>query len=292
MRFRLGVTFVTLLAAMTALFVWAGMASGATKAQYIQYADPTDPQNTNIPYLAWAGETVRVTKCLNFDGFQQSDLNGLNFSLSGTLNISGWSGDDMAGPNTPFFLQSNSQGLTVNGSWVRNRGLCWSGLVTSEKPGLATLKLAVNDPGLERYFTDSKANGGHGVLFEHDFLVIWMQSQAPTITEVPTPGDPAGDGTFKPVLQSDGSYAFEPGLIKAEVKGTFPLGQNWAGLGHPTVTLPDDWAWLQDHFAVDASPLGSQGPGAAGSLYGFNRWDIHDDNLTTEGHTSSSFCTE
>ena len=136
----------------------------------------------------------------------------------------------MAGPNTPFFLQSNSQGLTVNGSWVRNRGLCWSGLVTSEKPGLATLKLAVNDPGLERYFTDSKANGGHGVLFEHDFLVIWMQSQAPTITEVPTPGDPAGDGTFKPVLQSDGSYAFEPGLIKAEVKGTFPLGQNWAGL--------------------------------------------------------------
>ena len=116
MRFRLGVTFVTLLAAMTALFVWAGMASGATKSTYIQYADPTDPQNTNIPYLAWAGETVRVTKCLNFDGLQESDLQSQNFSLSGTLNISGWSGDDMAGPNTPFFLQSNSQGLTVNWS--------------------------------------------------------------------------------------------------------------------------------------------------------------------------------
>ena len=133
-------------------------------------------------------------------------------------------------PNTPFFLQSNSQGLTVNGSYIRGRGLCWSGLVTSEKPGLATLKLAVNDINLERYFTDSKSNGGQGVLFEHDFLVIWMQSQAPVITEVPTPGDPAGDGTFKPVLQSDGSYAFEPGLIKAEVKGTFPLGQQ---LGRP-----------------------------------------------------------
>ena len=81
MRFRLGVTFVTLLAAMTALFVWAGMASAATKTTSIQYADPTDPQNTNIPYLAWAGETVRVTKCLNFNGFQQSDLQGLNFSI-------------------------------------------------------------------------------------------------------------------------------------------------------------------------------------------------------------------
>ena len=76
MRFRLGVTFVTLLAAMTALFVWAGMAAGATKTTYIQTADPTDPQNTNIPYLAWAGETVRVTKCLNFDGLQESDLPG------------------------------------------------------------------------------------------------------------------------------------------------------------------------------------------------------------------------
>ncbi len=290
MRFRLGVTFVTLLAAMTALFVWAGMASGATKATYIQYADPTDPQNTNIPYLAWAGETVKVTKCLNFDGFDGVLPSSLT-NLSGTLNISGWSGDDVA-PNAPFFLQSNSQGLTVNGSYIRGRGLCWSGLVTSEKAGLATLKLAVNDINLERYFTDSKSNGGQGVLFEHDFLVIWMQSQAPVITEVPTPGDPAGDGTFKPVLQSDGSYAFEPGLIKAEVKGTFPLGRNWSGLGHPTVTLPDDWAWLQDHFAMDASPLGSQGPGAAGSLYGFNRWDIHDDDLTTEGHTDGSFCTD
>jgi hypothetical protein len=292
MRFRLGVTFVTLLAAMTALFVWAGMASGATKTQSIQYADPTDPQNTNIPYLAWAGETVKVTKCLNFESWD-GVLPSTFSNLTGTLNISGWSGADMAGPNTPFFLQSNSQGLTVTGSYVRHRGLCWSGLITSEKPGLATLKLAVNDPNLERWFTDSKSNGGQGVLFEHDFLVIWMQSQAPTITEVPTPGDPAGDGTFKPVLQSDGSYAFEPGLIQAEVKGTFPLLQNWSGLApNNTVTLPDDWKWLQDHFAMDASPLGSQSPGAAGSLYGFNRWDIHDDNLTTEGHTTSSFCTD
>ena len=290
MRFRFGVTFVTLLAAMTVLFVWAGMASAATKDTLIQAADPTDPQNTNVPYVAWAGETVKVTKCLNFQGLAESDVPG-GMSLDGTLNISGWTGTDAAGPNTPFFLQSNSQGLSVTGHWVRDRGLCFSGLITSEKPGLATLKLAVNDP-LRKWFEDSKSNGGHGVLFEHDFLVIWLQSQAPVITEVPTPGDPAGDGTFKPVLQSDGSYAFEPGLVKVEVKGTFPLGQNWAGLGHATVTLPDDWAWLQDHFAIDASPLGSQSPGAAGSKYGFNRWDIHDDNLATEGHVASSFCTD
>ena len=126
MRLRIGVTFVTLLAAMTVLFVWAGMASAATKTTYIQIADPTDPQNTNIPYLAWAGETVKVTKCLNFEGLDASQLTP--FSLSGTLNISGWSGTDMAGPNTPFFIQSNSQGLTVTGQWVRDRGLCFSGL--------------------------------------------------------------------------------------------------------------------------------------------------------------------
>ena len=262
-------------------------------------AAQVDPQQTNIPYLAWAGETVKVVKCLNYDGFQPSDLQGLNVSLNATLNISDWSGTDQLGaPNAAFFLQSNSQSLTVTGAFIRNKGLCWSGLVTAEKPGLATLKLTVNDPSLLHFFEDSVANGGHGVpAFENDVIVIWMQSQAPVITEVPTPGDPAGDGTFKPVVQADGSNAYGPGLIKAEVRGTFPLGQNWANLDftgtvlrNGTVTLPDDWSWLANKFALDTTPAGSASPGAAAA-----DWDIHDDNSPTVGNYSeagsTSLCT-
>jgi len=71
------------------------------------------------------------------------------------------------------------------------------------------------------------------VLFQHDFLVIWLQSQAPAITEVATPGDPGGLGTFKPVLQSDGSYAFEPGLVKSLSKARSRSARNWPVSGMP-----------------------------------------------------------
>jgi hypothetical protein len=122
---------------------------------------------------------------------------------------------------------------------------------------------------------------------KHQFLVIFLQSQAPTIVEVPTPGDPAGDGVFNPIPGADGLNHFLPGLVKINVKGTFPLGNDFAGLGRPTVTLPDDWAWLADHFAVDDSLTGSNFPGAAA-----DRWDIHDDQSTAENHTDTSFCVD
>ncbi len=194
MRVRIGVTSVALLTTLTILFVWAGTASAGTRDTSIQTVDPTDPQNTNVPYVAWAGETVKVTKCLNSEGLVESDLS--KFSLDGTLNLSGWSGDDAAGPNTPFFLQSDSQGLSVVGTWIPKRGLCFSGLIKSMKPGLATVTLAVNGD-LDHFFAGITSDG----LFEHDFLVIWLQAQAPAITEVPTPGDPAGNGVFRPVAR-------------------------------------------------------------------------------------------
>src|SRR5581483_1663690 len=56
-------------------------------------------------------------------------------------------------------------------------------------------------------------------------------------------------------------------------------------LGNGTITLPNDWGWLADHFAMDNS-LQSTYPGSVPM-----RWDIHDDELTTEGHVSSSGCT-
>jgi hypothetical protein len=84
--------------------------------------------------------------------------------------------------------------------------------------------------------------------------------------------------------------------VKLNVKGTFPLGNDFAaptsgidfsGTATHTnlITLPDDWAWLANNFAVDDSIAGSNFPGAAAS-----RWDIHDDQTTAEGHTLASIC--
>ena len=114
-----------------------------------------------------------------------------------------------------------------------------------------------------------------------------MQDQAPVINEAAGAnlGDPTGNGIFNPIAGPNGNY-FGYGLIHVLVKGTFPLGNDFAGLApNDTVTLPDDWAWLAQHFAVDDSLTGSNFPGAAAS-----RWDIHDDMTNSEGHVATSFC--
>jgi len=126
-----------------------GHGVGGVEVHLNSVRDPTDPQNTNIPYVAWAGETVKVTKCLNFDGFDASQLSQFS-NLQGTLNISGWKRHGPCWSEHAVLHAVEQPGPHGHRQVVRDRGLCWSGLITSEKPGLATLKLAVNDPGLER----------------------------------------------------------------------------------------------------------------------------------------------
>ena len=240
-----------------------------------------DPQTTNIPYLAWAGEEVKVVKCIGgSDGIDVSAATnssiGAGALLSGKFRVEDWSGVDEV-HSGPVFL--NDQDGSVVGTINQGR-LCWSVHVTSQKPGLAVIKLAVSPnlltlvPGLDP-------------ILKHQFLVVWMQDQAPVINEAAGAnlGDPTGNGIFNPIPGANGN-TFGFGLIHILVKGTFPLGLDFAGLGRPTVTLPDDWAWLAQHFAVDDSLTGSNFPGAAAS-----RWDIHDDDLATEGHVATSFCT-
>ena len=68
------------------------------------------------------------------------------------------------------------------------------------------------------------------------------------------------------------------------------MGNDFAGydfsgtaLDNGTVTLPNDWKWLAQHFAEDYT-LASTYPGEA-----WQRWDIHDDDTALEGHVPSSF---
>ena len=275
MRLRISIGLAALVAAVGVLAIGVGSAGAGVN----HYAP--DPQTTNVPYLAWAGEEVKVVKCIGGnDGIdvsavsQQNDIGAL---LSGKFRVEDWSGVDEV-HSGPVFL--NDQDGSVVGQIV-GRQLCWSVHVTSQKPGLAVIKLAVSPnlltlvPGLDP-------------ILKHQFLVIWMQDQAPVINEAAGAnlGDPTGNGVFNPIPGPNGN-SFGFGLIHVLVKGTFPLGLDFAGYGHPTVTLPDDWAWLAQHFAVDDSLTGSNFPGAAST-----RWDIHDDMTNSEGHVASSFCVD
>ena len=120
---------------------------------------------------------------------------------------------------------------------------------------------------------------GFDILGKHQFLVIWLRSQAPVIREVANTdfpsldlGDPTGNGIFNPL--------FKNGLVQITAKGTFPLGNDFAGIDPDnSITLPDDWAFLASKFGVDDYAANGGRPGS-GSM----RWDIHDDNTTASNH--------
>ena len=277
MRLRISLTLAALIAAITALTVGVGSAAATTQVSYLP-----DPQTTNIPYVAWAGEQVKVVKCLG----EQDSVKALGIGLGDIIfrakfATEDWSGVDEvnAGPKFLNDVDGNVVAQNIDGR------VCFAIHVTSQKPGMAVIKLAVRDDFLGLF-------PGADPWLKHQFLVIFLQSQAPAIVEVPTPGDPTGNGVFNPIPGADGKNHFLPGLVKINVKGTFPLGNDFSGLDFSgtatkssTITLPDDWAWLANNFAVDDSLTGSNFPGAAAM-----RWDIHDDQSNAENHTATSFC--
>ena len=268
MRLRISFALAAAIAAIAALTIGVGSAAAGERP-----SGPPDPQTTNIPYVAWAGETVKVVKCLGYGPDQtQASVEGHGFPFNATASIEDWSGVDETHSGPVIISPPNA--------WFTTSGLCFSFEVTSQKPGLAVYKLSINNAFFPLLL-------GADSLDQHQFLVIWMQDQAPVINEQAGAnlGDPTGNGIFNPIPGHPN--AFVNGLIHVLVKGTFPFGNDFASYGHPTVTLPDDWNWLATHLAVDDSLTGSNSPGAAA-----NRWDIHDDDATTEGHVASSFCAD
>ena len=215
MRLRISLTLAALIAAITAMSVGVGSAAATTKS-YLP-----DPQTTNVPYVAWAGEQVKVVKCLDRrTRTRRSASDSAASSSAGTTRVEDWSGVDEnnAGPK---FL--NAPGGDVVAQNIDGR-VCFAIHVTSQKPGLAVIKLSVRDDFLGLF-------PGADPWLKHQFLVIFLQSQAPAIVEVPTPGDPTGNGVFNPIPGSDGLNHFLPGLVKVNVKGTFPMMNDFARLG-------------------------------------------------------------
>lgn len=277
MRKRLRVALLAIPVALLATLAIAGTASAAHP----------DPQTANIPYLAWAGNQVRVAKC--FDSRQaendvESATRGIDLSsilYRGKFVVEDWSGTELTGPfagiasKEPQFLNSNDGDVVPR---VVDGRLCFAVHVSSLKPGLAVIKLAVRQDLLGLF-------PGLDVLAKHQFLVIWLRSQAPVIREVANGdfpdldlGDPTGDGIFNPL--------FKNGLVQINVSGTFPLGNNFSGNDpDDSITLPRDWAQLAAMYSFDDDRADGGRPGSA-----VDRWDIHDDKLPTEGHVLSSGC--
>ena len=250
-----------------------------------------DPQTANVPYLAWAGNQVRIAKCFE-SGPARGDISQVPLPvLYGKFVVEDWSGVELSGPSAGFASKEPQFLNTTDGDAVAqisrsvdgDTRLCFSAHVSSLKPGLAVIKLAVRADLL-------RLLPGLDVLAKHQFLVIWMRSNAPVIREVANAdfpsisvGDPTGNGIFNLGTTTGANR----GLVEIDVTGTVPLGNDFSGIfpGN-SVTLPGAWRSLADRFSFDDDPADGGRPGSA-----VNRWDIHDDQLTTEGHAGNNTCT-
>ncbi len=160
-----------------------------------------DTQATNVPYLAWRGEQVKLVKCSPALADE---------SVRVEFFVEEWSGSGIV---------PKIEDVTVD-----HTGECASADVVSLDPGLARVKLVATDPS------------GKPIL-KHQFLVVWMSLGDPAIDEVgssdPTGdrslGDPSGDGVF--------DAGDTNGRIQVLVKGSFPLGDSTYTLPDDWATL-------------------------------------------------------
>jgi hypothetical protein len=268
-RFRLRVGGISLLtAAVTAALLLMPASGSAAPAPTVS---AWNPQATNVPYLAWAGEEIRLEKCIPLGDVSAADVDLSN--VQAEFLVEDWS-DSSADIEKRAQIESSTQKVFISGDQV-----CASADAVSLYPGMARIELdVVGDVGQLGYDPASP-------LLKHQFLAGWMTLNDPTMTEMSASsfastaqaeaarelGDPTGNGEFN---AGGGS-----GYLDVHVTGSMPTDA-WSGLGLPaSVTLPRDWATLANALATDDDPADAN-PAA--------KWDTSGDSTGLEGHVTQS----
>jgi hypothetical protein len=211
------------------------------------------PQSANIPYVAWVGEHVRLVACDPAINTSEEDGQLVNFQLED------WSGRpeaaELPAPDSgsqAFFAPSEgSPQASIGAGCVK---IDYKSLV----PGLARIRAVVT-------------NAAGSIVFSHQFLVIWLTLNKPTLSELPYGGDPSGNGEFVPSPFSEPESNADKGLVQVKVTGSFPVEPGSALhnlLPEASYTLPESWPTLADTLATSSEELEPEGsnPGL---------WDIH-----------------
>lgn len=214
-----------------------------------QFGNGFPPEETNIPYLAWRGESLRFVKC---NDELSTEGQTANFS------VFGWSGEL---GNQPTFVPGSVSFFTN-----RNDDSCVAGDFYGNKPGIAQIKLIVTD----------NATGRQVVI--HDFLGVWMAIGSASFTNE-TVAERAGDDVVNTgAVQVTGAVPLNSNWRTdraALAAAGGPCGSNidTASLpGAVCLTLPDDWAAMAHSLATAGTDLRQANP----SVDAWRYWDIHD----------------
>jgi len=250
-------------------------------------ATQPDPTETNVPYLAWRGEQVRLVKCA-------PAITGV--AQRADFLLVDWSGEEnsLAIPQ----MEGGTAGfLVATGRDHLGQG-CVAATFSSQKAGLAQIKLVVSSlpggiggpyttPGGVGFLPGGNVVGLAGnPILKHDFLVGWMNLNPPVLSVGNPPGPlgapPAGGfPTPGADVLSDVAGA-GPNNFRVDVTGNIPLRADFRELGlGDTLQMPADWPRLATAIGTFFNP-DNPVPGPL--------WDIHDDRTTAEAHGAQSVC--
>ncbi|HEY3775026.1 MAG TPA: hypothetical protein VGL69_18620 [Solirubrobacteraceae bacterium] len=238
-----------------------------------------DPQNGNVPYLAWNGEQVRMERCVSLP--ETADLANAKVDvgkLQASFITEAWTGN--SGNITPT-ADPNSVQLFFTNNYNNGPAICAEGDIVSLYSGLASVELNVTgDPAS----IDDLGFGTNTQVFSTQILVAWMDLQQPTVNEMSasnfgdsgdagnTIGDPTGTGSYQ---------AGDPnGYVDVHVTGSLPTA-GFRGLPS-TLTLPNDWSTMANDLA-ESSDTSSGLPATA-------YWDTSGDSNDTIGNVPNEGC--
>ncbi len=246
-RLKLGLVVGVALFAFAALFV-GGASAQPTGAPADWSGLPAnapvfDPQETNVPYLAWRGENVRLVDCIPHDEIvtagvsdQVDPLHYSNNGLDVNLTLYDYTTTTAEGQLiAPVPVQGSAR---VFYDYQTHR-ICAAQDWNSAKPGIAIFKLSVS-------YSNEEYGISNLLLGQHDFMVGWMGIQSVDVTN--------SNSASNPVTEDPGT---DPGnSANVLVTGYLP-DQEFAddfGLPSPLV-MPNDWAAWANAMATTGDYL-------------------------------------
>jgi hypothetical protein len=266
------------------------------------------PQSANIPYVAWVGEHVRLVVCdpaittgdeAQVANYQVEDWSGYQFQPPTPDGDSGSSIGQIFDPGPAAFFRSSEAAHRIGDS--------------DEQEGCVATDYKSLNPGLTRIRVDVRSEGTGAIVFSHQFLVIWLTANKPTLAEAGLSsnvnadgsagdstfqsqlngsgqsnlskflGDPSGNGEFSPSPFDPATATNEDkGLVQIKVTGSFPVVAESPLsniLPDSSYTLPSDWKTLAG--TLSSSSEETEPPGSNPML-----WDIH--GTPSEATTSNA----
>jgi hypothetical protein len=253
-RLKLGLAVAALAAAASVVFVTGAVAQPGDLSGIPANSPVFNPQETNVPYLAWRGEMVRLVKCTGPEQPRIEANFGLNTVNGGFLgNQSGLNVSMLifaySGPQENSFDGPKAVDPSGNVFYDRaNNRLCVRGTFISNKAGITIVKLMVSYNGIP--------------LIAHDFLIGWMGINSVDITNPGTVEELPGE---------------EPGnSVNVQVSGSIPLNSEFQEDYQlpPSLVLPRDYAMWANQMASTSDYLENNRDYLWASASAF--WDIHD----------------